>query len=223
MLAICIRLIKFTARLLGGLAVLFVLAVSGLCLWVSSELPATASIVSRPMEACPVAGRNQPVELLGLPGYVLKAFDAAKEPFAGMLAATSVREAFPHDGRVPNDGMAWWHLRNFVQVGRIKMTLTNGQILEAALNQVYFGNGAFGLNCAAYRYFGKPASKLTISEAALLAGLVKGPGSYDPVTRPDRALVRRNWIIAQLFQNGFISEMEAKEAASNPIAVKLTK
>jgi len=134
-----------------------------------------------------------------------------------MLAATSVREAFP------NDGIGWWHLRNFVQIGRIKMTLINDQILEAGLSQVYFGNGAFGLNCAAYRYFEKPPSRLTISEAALLAGLVKGPSNYNPVTKPDRALERRNWVIAQLFQNGFISELEAKEAASNAIAIVLTK
>jgi hypothetical protein len=214
-------LIKFMARLLGGLAVLFVLAISCLWLWVSSELPTTASVVSRPMEACPVAGRNQPIELLSLPGYLPKAFDVAEQRFAGMLAATSVREAFSY--RMVPDGMARWHLRNFVQIGRIKMTLTNDQILEAGLNQVYFGNGAFGLNCAAYRYFEKPASKLTISEAALLAGLPKGPSNYNPVTKPDRALERRNWIIAQLFQNGFISELEAKEAASNPIATALTK
>ncbi len=211
------RLIKFLARLLGGLAVLFVLTIAGLWLWVSSELPTTESIVSRPMEACPVAGRNQPIELLGLPGYVPKTFEVAEEPFAGKLAATSVREAFS------NDGMAWWHLRNFVQVGRIEMTLTNDQILEAALNQAYFGNGAVGLNCAAYHYFEKPSSKLTISEAALLAGLVKAPSNDNPVTHPDRALKRRNWVIAQLFQNGFISEHEAKEAALNPIAIVLTK
>ena len=139
-----------------------------------------------------------------------------------MLAATSVREAFPFVGRVP-DGIVQWLLRNLVQIGRIKMTLTNDQILEAALNQVYFGNGAFGVNCAAYLYFEKPPSKLTISEAALLAGLPKGPSNYDPVTKPDRALERRNWVITQLFQNGFISELEAKEAVSNPIAIVLTK
>ena len=217
MLAICIRLIKFMARLLGGLAVLFVLAISGLWLWVSSELPTIESIVSRPMTACPVAGRNQPIELLSLPGYLPRAFEVAKEPFSRTLAAISVGEAFPRDRTV------WWQARHFVQEGRIKMTLTNDQILEAALNQVYFGNDAFGLNCAAYRYFEKPASKLTISEAALLAGLPKGPSNYNPVTKPDRALERRNWIIAQLFQNGFISELEAKEAASNPIATALTK
>ena len=212
--ALFFRLVKFFALFCGSLVLLALVSITGLWLYVAWQLPTAASIVSRPMETCPVAVGNQPVQLSELPSYLPNAFVVAKEPFSTVLAENSVHEAFPSD-RIS----LWWHMRNFVQAGRIQIMLTKDQILAAALNQMYFGNGAAGLNCAAYRYFEKPASKLTISEAALLAGLVKGPSIYDPVTHPDRALERRNWVIAQLLRNGFISETDAKEAASNAILI----
>ncbi len=83
-------------------------------------------------------------------------------------------------------------------------------ILERYLNIAYFGDGAYGVQAAARHYFNKNASKLTIKEAATLAGLVKNPVGYDPTTYPDRALTRRNIVLNRMAELSVIPAAEAK-------------
>ncbi|WP_170970168.1 penicillin-binding protein [Nocardioides jishulii] len=82
-------------------------------------------------------------------------------------------------------------------------------ILERYLNIAYFGDGAYGVQAAAKRYFNKNAKKLTVKEAALLAGMVKNPVGYDPVNYPDRAKARRNVVLARMAQLNVIPKEQA--------------
>ena len=94
---------------------------------------------------------------------------------------------------------------------------TKSQILEAYLNQISFGRGFYGIESAARHYFGKPAARLSIAEAASLAALPKGPAIYDPVRYPDRNHNRRDAIIALMREQGFITPEQARLALAEPL------
>ena len=98
-------------------------------------------------------------------------------------------------------------------------------ILTAYLNTIYFGNGAYGIGQAALTYFQKPASELTLPEAALLAGIPRDPARFDPVTNPKAAKERRRIVLDQMLQQGIIAPDQHREARSaalpTPDEVKL--
>lgn len=96
---------------------------------------------------------------------------------------------------------------------------TKARILEAYLNQISFGRGWFGIEAAARHYFGKPAARLSIAEAASLAALPKGPAIYDPVRFPDRNRNRRDAIIGLMADQGFITTAQARAARAEPLGV----
>ncbi len=105
--------------------------------------------------------------------------------------------------------------RELVLAIRLEEELTKDQILELYLNEIYFGQGAYGIMAASQNYFGKEPKDLTLEEAAYLAGLPKGPNNYGPDTK--RGLVRRNWVIDRMVFEGFITEKTAAEAKVKPI------
>ncbi|HZS61049.1 MAG TPA: PBP1A family penicillin-binding protein [Gemmatimonadaceae bacterium] len=90
-------------------------------------------------------------------------------------------------------------------------------ILELYLNQIYLGNGAYGVEAAAQRYFGKSARELNLAEAATLAALPKGPERYNPKRFPDRAVTRRNTVIELMRRTGAITDAAASEARAYPL------
>jgi penicillin-binding protein 1A len=100
---------------------------------------------------------------------------------------------------------------------------TKAEILELYLNRVYFGAGAYGVEAAAQRYFGKSARQATLAEAAMLAGLVKSPSRLSPARNPDGAERRAHVVLTAMVDTGFITEQLAKAAiAQEPRIVKAT-
>ena len=99
--------------------------------------------------------------------------------------------------------------------------LTKTQILERYLNIVYFGEGAYGVESAAHRYFGVAASQLTLPQSALLAGLVQSPSDYDPLHNPDAAKQRRDEVLDRMRTAGFITEAQRQAASAMPIGAAL--
>jgi penicillin-binding protein 1A len=81
-------------------------------------------------------------------------------------------------------------------------------ILSSYLNTVYYGNHAYGVQAASQTYFSKPAWKLTLGQAALLAGLTQAPSDYDPLNKPESALRRRNLVLQSMLENGDITERQ---------------
>ncbi len=94
---------------------------------------------------------------------------------------------------------------------------TKEQILEAYLNQINFGHGWYGVDAAARHYFGKPASKLTLAEAASLAALPKTPVGYDPIAHPDKNQERRAIVLALMANQGYITHAQADAASRQPV------
>ena len=91
------------------------------------------------------------------------------------------------------------------------------KILELYLNQIDLGHGAYGVETAAQRYFGKSVRDLNLAEAATLAALPKAPSYYNPRTHPDRAIQRRNTVIELLRENGNITDADASRARAYPL------
>src|SRR6185312_14459828 len=96
------------------------------------------------------------------------------------------------------------------------------QILALYLNRVYFGEGAYGIEAAAQRYFNKPARELTVGEAALLAGLMKGPSRYSPVSETDRAERRATIVLDKMVETGAITPAQRDAAFKQPVRVSIT-
>lgn len=96
---------------------------------------------------------------------------------------------------------------------QLERTLSKKQILEMYLNQVYFGHGAFGVQAAAQKYFGKKASQLEIGEAAVLAGLLPAPEYYSPYRNPKATKELQSIVLRRMVEAGFITPEESREAA----------
>jgi penicillin-binding protein 1A len=93
---------------------------------------------------------------------------------------------------------------------------SKNEILELYLNRVYFGSGAYGVDAAAQRYFGKPAKAVTLAEAAMLAGLVRSPSRLAPNRNPEGAASRARVVLGAMADAGFITASQAKAAIANP-------
>ncbi|MES2340166.1 MAG: penicillin-binding protein 1A [Pseudomonadota bacterium] len=101
----------------------------------------------------------------------------------------------------------------------LEAKFTKKEILSLYLNRVYFGAGAYGIEAAAQRYFNKPASQLTIGESALLAGMMKGPSRYSPVSATDRAARRATIVLDEMVRNHAITPEQRAEAFKTPVRV----
>ncbi len=104
---------------------------------------------------------------------------------------------------------------------QIERRFTKPQIFTLYANQIFLGHGVYGFEAASEFYFSKPARKLTLPEAALLAGLPKGPGIYSPINHPERALRRRNLVINAMLEDGKITAAQAADARSGPVNLHL--
>jgi len=100
---------------------------------------------------------------------------------------------------------------------RLERTLTKQQILETYLNILYLGNGAYGVEAASRDLFGKGVGRLSLAEAATLAGLAKGPSLYAPRRHPDRARARRDLVLSLMAQEGYITAELAARTRQEPL------
>ena len=108
-------------------------------------------------------------------------------------------------------------VREIILALRIEQAYSKDHILELYLNQIYLGAGNYGVTTAALNYFNKSLDDLTIAEAAYLASLPKAPNNYAIDKHPEAALARRNWVIGQMREDGYISDAEAAAATAAPL------
>ena len=103
---------------------------------------------------------------------------------------------------------------------KIEHNLSKDQILDLYINQIYLGQRAYGFAAAAQTYFGKPLSKLTLAEHAMLAGLPKAPSRFNPLANPKRAKLRQQYVLRRMRELGMITDAQFAEADKQPITVK---
>jgi penicillin-binding protein 1A len=103
---------------------------------------------------------------------------------------------------------------------RIEHVLSKDRILELYLNEIYLGQGSYGVAAAALNYFNKPLDELTVAEAAYLGGLPKAPSNYNPIRNPVAAKGRRDWVIGRMLEDGLITSDQAREALATPLVMR---
>ena len=111
-------------------------------------------------------------------------------------------------------------LKEAILAGRLEQTLNKEQILELYLNEIWLGYRSYGVGAAAYNYFGKSITDLSLAEAAYLASLPKGPDNYHPTRRKAQAIARRNWVLDQMADLGWVSREEAEAAKREDLKVQ---
>ncbi len=131
---------------------------------------------------------------------------SAKEG-ASSITQQLARNSLPLGGRTLNRKI----LEAMVAL-RIEQKFTKQQILELYMNRIYFGSGCYGVETASQAYFGKNASKLNLSEAALLAGLIRSPNRFSPLKNPEGAAIQRNAVLDRMVELKKVSGAEAGQA-----------
>lgn len=186
--------------------------------------------------------RRKVVSVDSLPPHVVQAFLAAEDSkffvHEGLDWRGIVRAAWTNfrQGRVVQGGSTITQqvaksllltpersyrrkLREAVLALRIEQNLTKPEILHLYLNQIYLGQGAYGIESAAEVYFGIPARKLSLAQVALLAGLPQAPSRYNPFQRSELALERRRYVLTRLTDEGLVAPAEAEAANAEPLTL----
>jgi penicillin-binding protein 1A len=137
---------------------------------------------------------------------------SAKEG-ASSITQQLARNSLPLGGRTLSRKM----LEAMVAL-RIEHEFTKQQIIELYINRIYFGSGCYGVETASLAYFGKNAAKLNLSEAAILAGLIRSPNRFSPLKNPEGAALQRNAVLDRLVELKKISVAQAEQARATKIA-----
>ncbi len=103
---------------------------------------------------------------------------------------------------------------------RIEKAFSKDRILELYLNEIYLGMRSYGVAAASLNYFDKSLSELSLSESAYLAALPKGPNNYHPLKKKKAAILRRNWVLDRMVENGFIGHEIGKKAKLDKLIIK---
>ena len=187
------------------------------------------------------------IPLSDIPDFVQKAFIAAEDQrfyqhhgidehgiiraFIGNLAnpgrpegGSTITQQVVKNLLVGDDVTYQRKIREMIVASRLENTLSKDEILQLYLNSVYMGRGSWGIETAARSYFGKSAKDLTLSEAAMLAGLLKGPSYYNPDRHPQRANERLTYVLDRMKDDGFITaEQKGQALAAPPKLVAFTR
>ncbi len=115
--------------------------------------------------------------------------------------------------------MVWTKLKEWITAVKLERDYTKDEIMTMYLNSIFFGSSAYGVRSAAETFFGKLPSELTVEESAMLIGMVNKPTRYNPAINPDKALVRRNFVIGQMEKAGYITKASRDSIRLIPITL----
>ncbi|MDJ0994289.1 MAG: penicillin-binding protein 1A [Dinoroseobacter sp.] len=148
-------------------------------------------------------------------GIAAAAFDAATGgPLRG---ASTITQQVMKNFLLGGERSAERKIKEIILSARIEETLSKEDILELYMNEIFLGQNSFGVAAAAQTYFNKSLAELEVHEAAYLAALPKAPSTYHPVRAVDRAVERRNFVLREMFENGYITAAEFQTARDMPL------
>jgi len=104
---------------------------------------------------------------------------------------------------------------------KIERSLSKKEILELYLNKIYLGKRAYGVGAASEVYYGTTLGNLSIAQIAMIAGLPKAPSRFNPIANPERAIIRRNYVLDRMLQLGFISQEVYNEEVGQPVTAQV--
>jgi penicillin-binding protein 1A len=156
------------------------------------------------------------------PGYDLRgilsaAVDAARSSGRRVRGASTITQQVMKNFLLDGSRRAERKIKEIILATRIENTLDKERILELYLNEIFLGQNSYGVTAAAQTYFNKTLDELAPHEAAFLASLPKAPSDFHPVRRKQRLLDRRNYVLKEMWQNGFLEEAAYRAEAAQPL------
>ncbi|WP_456389234.1 penicillin-binding protein 1A [Profundibacter sp.] len=148
-------------------------------------------------------------------GIAKAAFDAAR---GGRLrGASTITQQVMKNFLLSSDRSAERKIKELILASRLEQTLSKDKILELYLNEIFLGQNSFGVAAAAQTYFNKTLDQLEPQEVAYLAVLPKAPSRYHPVRQMERAVGRRNFVLKEMFENGYLTKAAYETARAAPL------
>ncbi len=163
--------------------------------------------------------KHSGLDLQGIVRAILINIENYRNKDRRLVGASTITQQVAKNFLLSSDQTFTRKMKEAILAIRIERAFTKEDILELYLNQIYLGLGAYGVAAAALNYYGKSLEELDLSEAAYLAALPKAPKNYHPFRQTKRAIARRNWVLSQMADNGFVSEEKAKLAQRQPLKV----
>ena len=156
------------------------------------------------------------------PGYDIRgiasaAVDAVSSGGSRVRGASTITQQVMKNFLLDGSRRAERKIKEIILATRIEDTLSKEKILELYLNEIFLGQNSYGVTAAAQTYFNKTLRELAPHEAAMLASLPKAPSDFHPVRRKERLLERRNYVLREMYQNGYLSEERAVAEAQKPL------
>jgi len=148
-------------------------------------------------------------------GMIKAALDAARGK--RLRGASTITQQVMKNFLLSSDRSAERKIKEIILASRLEDTLSKDKILELYLNEIFLGQNSFGVTAAAQTYFNKSLEQLTPEEAAYLAALPKAPSKYHPVRERERAIARRNFVLKEMFENGYLSRADYDHARQAPL------
>lgn len=143
--------------------------------------------------------------------------DAVVSRGANMRGASTITQQVMKNFLLDGSRSVERKVKEIILASRLEETLSKDKILELYLNEIFLGQNSYGVAAAAQTYFNKTLADLTPAEAATLASMPKAPSDYHPVTAKDKLTERRNYVLNEMFQNGFIDEATYTENRAAPL------
>ncbi len=152
-----------------------------------------------------------------LRGIGAAAVDAVKSRGRDVRGASTITQQVMKNFLLSGDRRAERKIKEIILAARLEETLPKEKILELYLNEIFLGQNSYGVAAASQTYFNKTLGELAPHEAAFLASLPKAPSDYHPVRRKDRLLARRNYVLKEMEDNGYISEAVYESEKAQPL------
>lgn len=115
--------------------------------------------------------------------------------------------------------MVWIKLKEWITAVKLERNYTKDEIMTMYLNSIFFGSGAYGVKAASQTFFAKNPNELNVEESAMLVGMVNKPTRYNPALNPDKALVRRNFVISQMEKADYLTKAQRDSIQNVPISL----
>ncbi|MEL7098324.1 MAG: PBP1A family penicillin-binding protein [Pseudomonadota bacterium] len=152
-----------------------------------------------------------------LRGIAAAAVDAVRSRGRDIRGASTITQQVMKNFLLSGDRQAERKIKEIILAARIEETLSKERILELYLNEIFLGQNSYGVAAASQTYFNKTLSELAPHEAAFLASLPKAPSDYHPVRRAERLLSRRNFVLKEMFENGYLDQATYQAERAMPL------
>lgn len=189
----------------------------------SRLVPEQGNRIKVPLEAIPVPVRNAVLAAEDRTFYTNPGFDlsgilraAWNQLRGGVGGGSTISQQYVKNTLVGDQATLWRKYKEMIVSVKLNQEKSKDEILGDYLNAIYFGRGAYGVQAASQAYFGKTVDQLTVSEGALLAGLIQSPSNWDPAINPDKAVQRWEFVLDGMTSQGWLSPADRASARFPP-------